>query len=317
MGKIKGSLFIMTEDLEIARINADNRDKSVCDFLEMKFMAERHTDQIYVLQEVFSHSYSYGNIYSGFLYLSWSEFHEKEMLKGISQKTHQMIQSFSKNPRLIELDSENTFLRKENPHAHTGFINTQGHEDFVNDLIQWEEWHRNWYIEHQDEIDWSNTYDDWFPRKDLIIKLLRKELLSNFLEKYTLEMAQRMVDAIPNADVVHKFHDIVMKHKGNELEGYASKIGDAVCRHNYYIYENELSAMEQQHAKSLRKIYSIINRYGKRQFISIDFGHGMFEFHDENGEHLGEYRFDGSANSPKETNHSFKCMAQWHKQMRK
>ena len=32
------------------------------------------------------------------------------------------------------------------------------------------------------------------------------------------------------------------------------------------------------------------------QFISIDFGHGMFEFHDENGEHQGEFRFDGSQN---------------------
>jgi len=76
----------------------------------------------------------------------------------------------------------------------------------------------------------------------------------------------------------------------------------------------ELSNLERQYAKSLREIYSIMNKDSKLQFISIDFAHGMFEFHDENGEHQGEYRFDGSYNSPKQPDHSFKCMKQWHKQ---
>ena len=41
---------------------------------------------------------------------------------------------------------------------------------------------------------------------------------------------------------------------------------------------------------------------------------GMFEFHDENGEHQGEFRFDGSQNYGIETDHGLKCMELWHKQ---
>lgn len=98
------------------------------------------------------------------------------------------------------------------------------------------------------------------------------------------------------------------------MEAYASKIGGEICRYNYYTYEKELSNLERQYAKSLREIYSIVNRNGNLQFISIDFGHGMFESHDENGKHQGEFRFDGcTSNKGSSANHDLKCVSQWRK----
>ena len=96
--------------------------------------------------------------------------------------------------------------------------------------------------------------------------------------------------------------------------GYASKIGGEICRCNYYTYEAELSDMERQFAKSIREIYSIVNKGGLEQFISIDFGHGMFEFHDKNGEHQGEFRFNGTLNSGVEADHRLKSLEQWRKE---
>lgn len=314
MAKVKGSLLLTAEGMEIAHVAASGQDEAVNAFFVMKAEAERRHDRFYSLPDLYTHQFSYGDFYTGFMYRAWPDFHADAILSHITQATHQLIQSFSQCPKLGSVTSEADFATKEYPHAHSGFCNVQGFSDFVQSEDDWEEWHRCWYAGHQTEVDWSETGNDWLPRQDLILDILRREIKRKYLADYDNEEAERLFNQITDADMVHVFHREVMGHKGDGKEGYASAIGGEICRCNYYIYEAELSDMERQYAKSMREIYSIINKEGKLQFISIDFGHGMFEFHDENGEHQGEFRFDGSPNSGIETDHRLKSIEQWRKQ---
>lgn len=302
----KGSLLVTAEGLETAGIAEKDRDEMVLGFYDMKSEAERHDDRFYALEAVYSHPYSYGAFYLGFVNMSWQEFQACETLKGISQTTFEMMQAFCQHPDIKTLHDEDAFWQKEAPHAHTGYYNPTHEEDFVNNLANWEEWHRKWNASHQDLIDWNGVNNDWLPRLDLVHCILRREL--------RLVLGKERADMIGDSDVVTEFYDKVMKHKGDNIEAYASTIGGEVCLSNYYIAEPELSKMEHQAVNSLREIYSIINRHGRRQFISIDFLHGMFEFHDERGTHLGEFHFDGSFNSGAEVDHSLRCLEQWHRQ---
>ena len=306
MVKKKGSLLVTADTLETAYIPEKERDKAVLGFYDMKSEAERHHDRFYALEVVYSHPFTYGAFYPSFMNMSWNDLQKCETLKGISQTTFEMMQSFCKNPVIATLGTEAEFKEREEPQAHTGYSNPTGVTDFVNDMASWEEWHRIWNVAHQDQIDWTGVDDQWLPRPDLIHRILRRELIA--------KLGKEEAGCIKDADVVSVFYQRVMKHKGYETEAYASRIGGEICQCNYYKPEPELSALEQKYAKSLREIYSIINQSGKVQFISIDFLHGMFEFHNENGEHLGEKRFDGSYNADSEFNHNFKCMDLWHKQ---
>lgn len=103
-----------------------------------------------------------------------------------------------------------------------------------------------------------------------------------------------------------------MAHKGAERYAYAEKIGKQILKINGYMYETELSQREQVAAKSLRSIYSIINKSRYKQYVSIDFEHGMFELINHLNDHLGEFRFDGTYNSDPEPDHAFKTL-RWKK----
>lgn len=314
MAAVKGSLLVTAAGMDLSKVADGSRDRAVGDFHRMKTEAERQHDQFYALPELHTHQFSYGDFYAGFLYRSWPEFHADKVLASISQNTHQLIQAFSQCVRLYPVTSEAGFMQKQEPRAHSCYCNPQGYADYVGCITAWEEWHSVWYTAHPQDIDWNVAKNDWFPRQDLIIMILRRELQVKFVENgLAPEKAKQEVDAIAESQVVNDFHKQVMGHKGNALEGYASRIGSEICRCNYYTFEKELSSLEHQNAGSLREIYSIINRQGKIQFISIDFKHGMFEFHNENGDHLGEYRFDGSPNSGVEVDHGLKCLEQWRK----
>lgn len=312
---MKGSLLVTAEAMELASIPAESRDQAVDDFHRMKTEAERRHDQFYALQELFSHQFSYGDFYNGLIYRAWPDFHADKVLASISQRTYQLIHAFSQCVMMfMPLNSEADFQQKEQPHAHTGYCNPQGLAGYVGNMPAWEEWHREWYRTHPQEIDWSHATNDWLPRQDLVLGILRRELKVKFVEEgMEPEEAELAVATIGDESVAHEFHDRVMKHKGGVMGGYALEIGGEICRCNYYNYESELSDMERQYAKSMRQIYSIVNKNGKEQFISIDFGHGMFEFHDENGEHQGEFRFNGTLNSGIEADHGLKSLAQWRK----
>lgn len=315
MAKGYGNLLLTEDGLEIAHIPEADRERAVVEFYSMKSEAERSYDRFYVLTSVYNHVFSYGDFYQNFYNMSWDEFQKHQSLKGISQRAFDLMQGFCQNPNASTLRDEVTFAGIDEPRAHTGYSNHKPFPVFVGNRTAWELWHREWYTAHPTDIDWSEAINDWLPRQDMVLEILKRELLLKFIEAGSeVEVAKRKLASIAEENIVHEFHRQVMAHKGDALEAYASKIGGEICRCNYYTLEKELSSLEHQKADSLREIYSIVNRNDKRQFISIDFGHGMFEFHNEKGEHLGEFRFDGSYNSPIEIDHSFKCMEQWHKQ---
>lgn len=317
IGKDRGSLLVTAAGFETETIPENIRDVAVRKFYLMKLEAERHHDSFYALSEVYCHQYTYGAFYPHFVNMSWTDFQACNSLKGISQLTFEMMQGFCQMPNMKTLEDETVFQEMVQPHAHTGYSNPQAFSDYIGDLSDWEEWHRKWYMDNPSMIDWSMAKNNLFPRPDIITKILIRELLKKYLEDHTVEEAMHIVDQIPENEVAHEFHDKVMRHKGGAMEAYSSEIGSKICICNYYKYESELSSLEQQSAAgSFRKIFSIVNPDGCQRFISIDFRHGMFEFHDEHGNHLGEYRFDGSYNSEAEEDHSLRCLDQWLRQTR-
>lgn len=313
-----GNLLLTAEGLETIHIPEKDRENTVIEFYIMKSEAERNKDCFFVLESVYSHEFSYGSFYPNLYCMTWAEFKACHSLKGIGQRVYELMHAFCQNPNILSLADENAFFEKDEPRAYTGYSNPKSFPVFVGDRTAWEAWHRDWFSTHPSDIDWRCATNEWLPRQDIIMAILKRELLTKFREEgYNESDAKRMLGQIANKDIVNVFHKRVMGQKGDMIEGYASKIGGEICLCNYYTYEAELSSLEHQRANSLRKIYSIVNKNGKLQFISIDFRHGMFEFLDENGEHQGEYHFDGSYNSPSSPDHSFKCMKQWLKQKRK
>ena len=65
--------------------------------------------------------------------------------------------------------------------------------------------------------------------------------------------------------------------------------------------------MSKMLAKVYERYHGII-KDGKKQYISLDFHKGMFEFHDEKGIHLGEYFFDGTRNKGAEESHNLRTL---------
>ena len=304
----KGSLLVMSECLETADIAEIERNEAVCSFYEMKSEAERQGNRFYALSTLFSHHFTYGEFYPAFINMSWPEFRECKTLKGINQISFEMMRAFCMNPNINILETKEEFLAKEQPQTTSGYQNANDDEYFVNTMTDLENWQIWWYRTHNEFIDWTGA-NAWFPRLDLILRLLRRELIDLLGQEYA--------DTITDCNLVNVFYEKVMKHKGTEIEAYASKIGEEVCLCNYYKFETELSTMEQQQCHSLRKIFSIINYAGRVQFVSIDFRHGMFEFHDEYGRHLGEYRFDGSLNSGAAADHNLCSIERWRRKCQK
>lgn len=302
MNPIKGHLLVTEVGLETLSIDKAERDKCVLDFFIMKESAEREHDRFYALESLYSHTFSYGLFYPNFANLTWEEFHSCKAFEGISQTTHQLITGVCQNLGFKTIDSRIDFDSLSEPKTEAGFKNNT-QTNLVHNFASWENWHNEWYRNHQDKIDWSLANNAWMPRPDKIISILRDELKRN--------LDSKTVNNIADTDVPLAFHDKVMRKQGDRIHAYANSVGTAICIANYYKEEPELSSMEQRANGSLRKIFSIINLHGKQQFISIDFVHGMFEFLDENGIHLGEYHFDGTSNSPSDLNHSFRCINQW------
>jgi len=60
---------------------------------------------------------------------------------------------------------------------------------------------------------------------------------------------------------------------------------------------------------SSKKFYrTAIIKNNEKQYNSLDFHKGMFEFHDEKGRHLGEFLFDGTMNKEAQRNHDFRTL---------
>lgn len=287
-----GNIKIIPEGMDTCDIKEKDRDNAIRNFFVMKNRAEEAKDTFYASDSFYSYVFSYGNFFSDFVFQTWEDVQKKSSLKGITQTTMQFVlNSLQCFPKEI---SDVDFNQLEAPRTKAGFKQSKSISDYISDEYSWKNWRASWYRNNQDKIDWSNASNSLFPFPAIIESILKRELLSHKIS--------------PNHDFVNLFHEKVMKHKGTELIAYAEKIGKEICMSNYYIYEHDLSISEQRKSSSIRRIFSIINKEKKKQYISIDFAHGMFEFLNENGKHQGEYRFDGSYNAEPENDHSFKTL---------
>lgn len=303
MGKVRGSLLVTVEGMEMAHIASEKRNQAILDFLEMKTEAERKSDKFYALSDFYSHQFSYGSFYA--LYDSWMAFHGKDVLKPITQSTYQMLHSFGPCVKLIPVDTYEEFLGKEEPRTNAGWVPERGVENYVWNCTSWEEWHRKWYEAHPEDIIWPAN-QQWLPRPDRVLHILREELRRENIQ---------LAGSDESKEIVSVFYERIMRRKGADIHAYALEIGSVVCRSNYYKEEPVLSKMEQAASGSLRRIFSIVKK-GRQQFISIDCAHGMFEFHDDQGKHIGEFRFDGTHNAEAQSDHSLQCINQWRRNTR-
>lgn len=328
-----GNILITQEGIETNTIDDDKRDESLFNFYTMLEKAVKFGDCCFMTEATYGHKYSYGDYYPAFVNLNWEDFQKIESLKGISFNTYNYITNNFLYIYPKPLTAEKDFEKLNEPRGKGGFKYSNCPEDFLCCISRWNKWHSEYLTTHPEEIKW-NKNASFIPNVNAVYQILKEETLFYIEREYggSIEKAEnkkqeieRILDELladkedyhinedkmnilkPNAIVLF-FHRIVMPsidHK--EMTAYCKEVGKKVCEQNYYQYDRKLSTNEQNACKSLREIYSII-KDGKKQYISLDFHKGMFEFHDEKGIHLGEYLFDGTFNKKAEESHDFKTL---------
>lgn len=297
------SALLLIIGLETSTIPEKERDNRYSHFCELVTYFHSTKVNLYKESGLDNHKFSFGTIYD-FVYGGWKDFIHKKSLKGISQKTYQMMaSSLMQHPSLGAEITEYDWNQKQHLKASYGLCPDAKASSYVTDKLSWQNERAKYYAANQSYI-WEKDDDDFLPNRSLSDLILEQEIEKHGKKDiYDEELSKKT----PNALAV-VFHEKVMSGKGNSLAAYTQEIGSRICEANYYRYEEELTRKEQQIAKSLRKIYSLINREGKKQYISLDFRHGMMEFHDEQGIHLGEFRFTGIKNSDAEASHDLKSI---------
>lgn len=246
----------------------------------------------------------------------------------------------------------NDFETKPTPRILGGFMcDGCPTEDYIYDKSSIDKWHSQWFKDNPDKINWTKT-NGIMPSHERVIEILRRllsDLKDNKDNQKSLSHQEAMrldsldVDNLDSTIVVNEFYELIMGHKGKsgDIIAFALELAEEICEANYYHYENALVKLENDYRKErnnhhriqkiinerqknipnkkkeykiyeISAIYSIIKN-GKYQFLSVDTQHGMFELCDEKGNHLGEYRFDGSpnGNGTEEADHGLYCIEDW------
>lgn len=309
MIRTDGHMLLKPEGLETNNIPQDRRNSSIVGFFEMREIARKQGDDFFAEESLYSHDFSFGPFYPGFVNLDWNQFSKIPSLKGISQITYESyIKSFWESPCLKKISVEE--FNSLSHTCFTGFDSPKKQGVYICDSETRNCWHEKWYSAHQELIKWDARVStlSWpdpgllFPCIERTVEILQRELRHHNVS----------VPSNP-AQVVLEFHDRVMRHKGPDIHAYAHEIGSQVCVANYYREEHMLSDMEAHECQSFRKVFSLLNPTGKRHFLSIDFKHGMFELIDSDGCHIKEVHFDGTDNKNKkpQEDHSLRTFERW------
>ena len=317
-----GSLYLYDEDFELANISADKRDEVVLKFFEMKSKAAQDTFCA-TYELLYEKQFSYGKGFHSLYAMNWSEMCANPSCAGIKQTTWTYLQyEYWNKPTICQVESYESISE---PKTYAKFKEDGDDVCFVSDYLTWKVWHAQWYQTHQTQIHWEDgRCNDLLPFVEFATDILKSELLklrAHYVkEQERLHDEERCVREIREIDgflskeqmehftIADGFHSLIMAHKGSERYAYAETIGKQVLEINGYIFEDELTQREQEVAKSLRSVFSIIGKDGHKQYVSIDFEHGMFEFINHLNVHLGEFRFDGTYNSGSEQDHAFKTL---------
>lgn len=307
------------EEMDLQRVNAVQRDAEMRNLFDLLDEFYIHGVKPKCQEGMGSHKYAFGY---------WTEFSygkfEDIKIWNISNQTYQRMA-----PTLMSHPGIFRELKDENWSKIGGFKNDCGFSSlnrglhFSGDVDTWHHNRELYFQTNQKDIDWSNR-NDFLPNKHRSDNLLQKRI-DKFVENLVEEEAQKnqwteeeyrnnysnrckeIKDKL-DKNVGVSFHENVMNDNDGSLKAIAEEIGTQICKTNFYVYEEKLTKDERKASGSSRKIFSLINKKGEKQYISIDFAHGMFEFLNHKGDHLGEFRFNGMPNKPANPSHSLKTL---------
>lgn len=302
----EGLLCFFKRSLDVGLVDVQYRDCQLSGLVDIIQRASEE-NQVVLGEKMTTCMYSFGALET-LLYSEWNDFEKNPVLQGIGFNTYQ---------RLVDCFTVNPCPKEINNQAYKAFLMRKGYIGlakfgipaillpYTYDYQSYNNWQSDWYRMHPSDITW--TVDSPFlPNMEYVEKVLEEELVKAGKYEYTVGDAQN--------SRVHKlaiaFHDRVMRTKGPQMRSYTQEIGNIICLGNAYTYEKQLSENESEaNSREPRSIYSI-DKNGVKQYISLDFAHGMFEFLDHKGKHQGEFHFDGSPNKPADPtgDHDFKTI---------
>lgn len=298
-----GHLFTINESLELKNTPEAERSKVFENFCKAVDTARKDRDIFYATEDIYYHTYSYGTFFTNLLYADWPTISKNQHLKGISSTVINLYHATAASiPNLVHIIESNERFNQQFEGMHIGnfgFEMQHAPQPFIFDDPSWHIWKQIWLRNHQDEIAWNKVPDSFLPNMHVANILLKEEVIRHGKEP---ELKKH------NNNWNVTFYEEVMKKKGHETEAYTIELGKRIAEANYYQFDDELSKREQKASGSLRNIYRLRSRNGDNQYLSLDHKHGMFEYHSRNGEHLGEYRFDGTYNSEAQASHNLKTL---------
>ncbi len=299
------SACLTVEGLDVGKCPEQDRDASLQDFIRLFGLLNDTKTAMYRQKGIERKEFSFGMIWNLFG-SAWPSFRNNPSLRGISQSTYQMLSNLSMpNPWLgREIEDEEWDGIDEFKRLY-GFKPEALVDSYVYTVGQWHEGRAGYYSDNQDKYEWKEAC--FLPNVMYSNDLLEEEIYAHGLGD-EFEETKHKFNGNRERAVAEVFHKSVMARHGGALEGYVKEIGEKICKANFYRFEKELSSSEQRRRGSLRKIYSLVGKDGEKQYISLDFLHGMFEFHDSKGEHLGEFRFTGMMNSGPSPDHNIKLL---------
>lgn len=310
-----GNIRLIPMGFETVDIVENERNGVLLEFLGMKEAAKE--DNLYADVSLFTYPFSYGNFYDDFVYASWDKFRTKSSLKGFAQNTIQYLQSiWFQQPVIQTISNEVEWESKHEPRINAGLRKPILIPNYIYDSNTHSQWIHDWLTANPNMINWESAVNDVFPYPQKIHSFMQKlvEEQCNPSLWHKEQYAVLRPDGtwhLRDTEIVNAFHGEYLRHlDAAERKAVSERIGTHICELNHYQFEEEGSRIESQH-NSGRKIFSI-KKNGHKQYLSVDFVHGMFEFIDEYNVHQGEKRFDGSYNSdPTPETHGFQEFEKW------
>ncbi|GEM_PF-3600266 len=307
---MRGHILIETDGMEIGLVPLERRNQAVLDFFSMKGTAESAGDTFYAKKDIWEKEFSYGTFYPGFANIEWAEALQRPEFQGVEQATLQLAQdSIMRSPCPKELLDTYTLASLPIPSSLAGFQINPLPNDYLYDAAGWEEWRRRWLVAHQEDIDWGDDSNQYFPRLDRTRQVLLDCLgkwkaapPNDGIEKLFKDVRLEGMKTVE--DVANQFHEIMKHLDERERIDCTKTVGSQVCEANYYKREEELEKMEQSSGNQNVSVIYSMRKGGEYRFLSLDTQHGMFEVCDDRGDHVGEIRFDGTHNSDAELDHS-------------
>ncbi len=313
-------IFLTYNNLNIDNIPILDRDRIIYEFSIMIMHIHHQKDNLYLDEKCYSTPYSYGLFFQKFLYADWNTFQHNKSLKNVSQNTYQLWHNCAlEHPSLGTYISHDSWQKMNATKTEGGFkrpfIPTGS--SFIYNWTKWIDWKSMYYRNNQKEVKhtvgktiylphlhYSNLYLVGFILSNKQVTLSKKE--RNLLQSFERDTKGTKIDEVIEA-INTIFYERILKHKGQgEKEALIREIGTRICNINAYKGDNSLNKINRTQC-SLRSIFSLKNTFGTF-YISLDYAHGMLEFLDYRGVHLGEYRFTGQQNSPadKQGGHNIK-----------